>query len=386
MRLQRNIVFLSFAFLLIFFGFDGLQQYITISFTQQGFKELGFVSLIIIYSVFTLANPIAAMVVSRLGAKRSMMIAALFYTLYCLSLLSLRAELIVGASVLLGIAGALLWTAQTSYLVRASEPAVYGRNSGLFPTFFAIGAAGGVFVFGWILPMVGFEKSFFLFALFPLIAIILLLGLEDIRTQVQGTKWATVFGIARSKTALRFAAIWFPFNFIQGLVLGALPLEISQIMGSLRAVGVLTALFYISPIVLSYSIGRLSDKIGRRSMITLMYASALTGLGLLVVRSTPVFLVVAIVILAFNFGLFHTIGFALVGDVSTQKTLESFTALTWMVRSSAFVPALLFGAVLEHKQVTIASLLSIVFSYFIFWKIRKLSFPAIQSQIEQEVQ
>ncbi len=386
MRLQRNIILLSVAFLLIFFGFDGIQQYITISFTQHGLKDLGFASLIIIYIVFTLANPIAAMVVSAMGAKRSMMIAALFYTLYCISLISLNAVLITSASVLLGISGALLWTAQTSYLVRASEPSVYGRNSGLFSTFFAIGAASGVFVFGWILPMLGLEKGFFLFALFPLIAIVPLLLLDDIRTTVQGMKWATVFGIARSKTALRFAAIWFPFNFIQGLVIGILPLEINQTIGSLKAVGALTALFYIAPIALSYGIGRLSDRIGRRSMITVMYASALVGLGLLVVKDTPVVLVVSVVILAFNFGLFHTIGFALVGDVSTEKTLEPFTALTWMVRSSAFVPALLFGAVLEHKEVYIASLLSIALSYLIFWKIRKLSLPAIQRQIALEVQ
>jgi len=66
--MNRNILFLSLAFLLIFFGFDGIQHYITISLTEHGFPDLGFVSLIIVYSVFTIANPVAAMVVRILGS------------------------------------------------------------------------------------------------------------------------------------------------------------------------------------------------------------------------------------------------------------------------------------------------------------------------------
>ena len=78
-----------FAFLLIFFGFDGIQQYVTTYFDAEGVKSVGFASLLVIYIVFALINPIAAVIVSRIGAKRSMLVAVGFYTLYCLSLVLL---------------------------------------------------------------------------------------------------------------------------------------------------------------------------------------------------------------------------------------------------------------------------------------------------------
>src|SRR3989338_11054057 len=110
--IQRNVKLLSIAFLLIFFGFDGIQQYVTTYFDAEGVKSVGFASLLVIYIVFALINPIAAVIVSRIGAKRSMLVAVGFYTLYCLSLLTANTAVIYLASALLGAAGAMLWTAQ----------------------------------------------------------------------------------------------------------------------------------------------------------------------------------------------------------------------------------------------------------------------------------
>lgn len=213
-HITRNVKLLSTAFLLIFFGFDGAQQYVTTFFDEAGVKQVGFVSLLIIYVVFGLANPIAVVVISRIGAKRSMLAVVGFYTLYCLSLLTANSALVYAASVLLGAAGAILWTSQNSYLIRASDAAAYGANAGFFSTLFAIGAASGVFLLGLLLPAIGYPAGFALFALVPLIALVPLFLLQDIRAEAKSNKWREMRRALVSITALRVAAIWFAFNFI----------------------------------------------------------------------------------------------------------------------------------------------------------------------------
>src|SRR3989338_5610175 len=200
---NRNVKLLSAGFLLIFFGFDGIQQYVTTFFDEAGVKQVGFISLIVLYSVFTIVNPIGAVVISKIGAKRSMIGAVLFYTLYCFSLLTTSPALIYLASVLLGAFGAVLWTAQNSYLIRASDAAAYGRNAGFFSTLFATGAASGVLLMGLLLPALGYRGGFALFAFVPLVALLFLFRLEDIRMEEKGNKWREMRRAMASSTALR---------------------------------------------------------------------------------------------------------------------------------------------------------------------------------------
>lgn len=383
-RITRNVKLLSIAFLLIFFGFDGIQQYVTTFFDEAGVKSVGFASLFIIYVVFALTNPGAAVVIARVGAKRSMLAAVGFYTLYCVSLLNSQPFLIYVASALLGAAGAVLWTSQNSYLIRASDAAVYGANAGLFSTLFALGAASGVFLLGLLLPSLGYKTGFLLFALVPLAAVIPLFLLQDIRAESKGNKWREMRRAMVSITALRIAAIWFAFNFIQGLMLGIIPLQIKSTIG-VWAIGILGGMFYIMPMLFAYIFGKLSDLRGRRSMITLMYVLSIVGVGLMSGAHIPWVLVVAILVLALNFGISRTITFALIGDISTDQNVESITALTWMVQMVAFVSALLLSVVLEGVWLYGASLVGIALSYLWFYPIRFLSFVAIRERIAKEL-
>lgn len=383
-RITRNVKLMSLAFLLIFFGFDGIQQYVTVYFNEAGVKQVGFISLIIIYLVFTIFNPLAAVVVSKIGAKRSMASVVLFYTLYCLALLTKSPEVIYTASVFLGIAAAVLWTAQSSYLIRASEAAVYGTNAGFFSTMFAIGAASGVFIMGLLLPVLGYQGGFKLFAFVPLLAWPFLLQADDIRVEVRSRKWREMKRAMVSPTALRVSAIWFVFNFIQGLMLGVIPLEIKKTIG-VWAIGILVGSFYIMPMLFAYVFGKLSDLRGRRGIITLMYVLSIVGVGLMLGARQPIILVAAILLLAFNFGIARTISFALVGDISTEQNVESLSALTWMVQSFAFTAALFLSVVFEGQAVYLVSLASIIGSYLWFWPLRRFSLPEVRLRIQEEL-
>jgi len=130
--IPRNILFLSLGFFLIFWGFDGVQFFVTTFFEQQKIASVGFTSLILIYLFFTLGNPLAAIVVSHIGGKKSMMLGAVSYSLFIFALSLHNIPLLYAASILLGIGAALLWTGQNSYLIRASQEMSRGTNSGFF--------------------------------------------------------------------------------------------------------------------------------------------------------------------------------------------------------------------------------------------------------------
>src|SRR2546429_1131560 len=110
LSVPRDILLLSLAFFFSFAGFNSVQLYVTAFFVYIGFPRAGFQSLILIYLFLVLSEPLSALVISHYGAKRSMAIALLFYTLFILALLSKSIIIIYVASSLLGIAASFLWT------------------------------------------------------------------------------------------------------------------------------------------------------------------------------------------------------------------------------------------------------------------------------------
>ena len=134
--MERNVKVLSAGFALMFFGYNGVQQFITTYFEGLGMFDLGFSVLIVVYLSFMLASPISPVFVVRFRAKSCMAVAALFYSLFIISLLSRSEPVLYLTAVLLGIAAAVLWTAQNTYIIRMTSKAVHGASSGYFTTIF----------------------------------------------------------------------------------------------------------------------------------------------------------------------------------------------------------------------------------------------------------
>src|SRR3989338_5487349 len=108
--INRNILLLSLAFFFIFLGFSGVQQYVTSYFEDAGLSSVGFVSLILIYVFFTLTSLFSSMILVKIGSRLAMIIGALLYGSYIISLLYPRSWLVYVISALLGVAAGLLWT------------------------------------------------------------------------------------------------------------------------------------------------------------------------------------------------------------------------------------------------------------------------------------
>ncbi|MCK5176971.1 MAG: MFS transporter, partial [Candidatus Aenigmarchaeota archaeon] len=178
---SKEVKILSLSFFLIFLGFNGVQQYITVFFSDTGLIDLGFYSLILIYLCFTLSEPLSAVFVSKYGAKKCMIISSIFYSLFIISLLSKSVALIYLCSALLGIAASLLWTGQNSYLIRASDKKHYGENAGFFNSLQSLGSALGVFILGFLISVFLFDLSFLFFSIIPMLGFLLLFKLKDLK-------------------------------------------------------------------------------------------------------------------------------------------------------------------------------------------------------------
>nr|XP_058904816.1 UNC93-like protein MFSD11 isoform X3 [Kogia breviceps] len=86
----------------------------------------------IIYGVFSASNLITPSVVAIVGPQLSMFASGLFYSMYIAVFIQPFPWSFYTASVFIGIAAAVLWTAQGNCLTINSDEHTIGRNSGIF--------------------------------------------------------------------------------------------------------------------------------------------------------------------------------------------------------------------------------------------------------------
>lgn len=128
-----NVIVHGIAFMALFTAFQtsgAFQATVLDDVLHQ--PNLGFTSLSIIYVVFACSNFISPPVVEKLGARIGMLGGACFYTLFIASFLKPMAWSILAASALLGIAAAVIWTAQGNFLTMNTTDMNRGKYSGIF--------------------------------------------------------------------------------------------------------------------------------------------------------------------------------------------------------------------------------------------------------------
>ncbi|MDO8435822.1 MAG: MFS transporter [bacterium] len=383
---NNQVKILSLGFFLLFFGFGAVQYYQVVYFSAKGMAEVGFWSLILIYAFFALFSPLAAVLVARYGAKRCMIFASPFYSFFILTLLVKSVSLVYLASIFLGIAASLLWVGQNSYLIRASDKKSYGSNSGFFNVLVSLGGGLGLIILGFLVSRFSFGMPFLFYAVFPIIGFLSLFLLSDLRMEQKQNYFLLIKKAFTSATALKLASIGFIVNFILGLTLGIIPIEIKNTLG-LFYVGVLSSLIYVFPILFSYFSGKLSDIQGREKIIFFSYSLLLLGLISLIISSKPLFLILGIVALTLNWAIIRPILYALAGDITPVGNLESIIALFWTIQNLGVLSALVISQIWKNdmKIVYLISIVITAISFFILLPLLKLRIEKIKEKISQEM-
>ncbi|KAJ7406424.1 UNC93-like protein MFSD11 [Willisornis vidua] len=107
-------------------------QTVITNLNNTDFHGSGYTSMSIIYGVFSASNLISPSVVAIVGPQFSMVVSGIFYSLYIAVFIQPTTWAFYTASVFIGIAAAVLWTAQGNCLTVNSDENTIGRNSGVF--------------------------------------------------------------------------------------------------------------------------------------------------------------------------------------------------------------------------------------------------------------
>ncbi|NWV71563.1 MFS11 protein, partial [Malurus elegans] len=130
-----NIIILGVSFMFIFTAFQtcgNIAQTVITNLNSTDFHGSGYTSMSIIYGVLSASNLISPSVVAIVGPQFSMVVSGVFYSLYIAVFIQPATWSFYTASVFIGIAAAVLWTAQGNCLTVNSDENTIGRNSGVF--------------------------------------------------------------------------------------------------------------------------------------------------------------------------------------------------------------------------------------------------------------
>ncbi|XP_054077659.1 UNC93-like protein MFSD11 isoform X2 [Rissa tridactyla] len=130
-----NIIILGVSFMFIFTAFQtcgNIAQTVITNLNNTDFHGSGYTSMSIIYGVFSASNLVSPSVVAIVGPQFSMVVSGIFYSLYIAVFIQPATWAFYTASVFIGIAAAVLWTAQGNCLTVNSDENTIGRNSGVF--------------------------------------------------------------------------------------------------------------------------------------------------------------------------------------------------------------------------------------------------------------
>ncbi|VDM42621.1 unnamed protein product [Toxocara canis] len=150
----RNVIHLALGFICVFFAFNSqgfIEQTVISNAAKEGQidSNAGYYSLAIIYGFSMAANLVVAPAVDFLGAKWSMVLGGITYTLFQMGMLFLNGPYLYFSSALLGVGSAFIWTGQGKYLTMNSTKNTAARNSGLLWGLLQTSLlGGGIFLFG----------------------------------------------------------------------------------------------------------------------------------------------------------------------------------------------------------------------------------------------
>jgi MFS family permease len=141
----KCVILLSFGFFILMFSFGSGSTIASKALKENGYENLGFYSLAVLYLFLALSCLTASSIVYRLGPKVSLMCSALVYTIWIFSLgLTTKSNIylqpwivkviVYSASALCGIGAATLWVAQGKYLSDCAK--IYPERKGLYNSIF----------------------------------------------------------------------------------------------------------------------------------------------------------------------------------------------------------------------------------------------------------
>jgi MFS family permease len=338
--LSRDLVILSGCFLFAFMGPGAMQQFLVTNIAEKTGKSDAQCSWILamVYFAGVFWRIYSAHTIRFLGMYKTIVLGLCTYTFFivCVTLFGNYWLLLLAAAVW-GWGAAAVWITSPTQLLQTTDKKRYGLASGIFYSSVFIGQGAGVMILGSLLSNQRFQQvSMVAIAIGILGNFISLLlpkrqiscasplprSLATSATEVRGLssppKIADVFGVLRTIKSWEFVFIELAPSFGFGLLLGSFG-TFAKDLGRPDMVHWITISFYIARLLASWSVGGLSDLVGRDKVMRYMFLGAAIGLGVAVFSKSLAALSLAAAMLGLQSGTVPTVITAMVGDSTDER-------------------------------------------------------------------
>jgi len=363
---NRPAIVLIIAFCIIFAGYNAAQQYLSAVFHSSGAEAVAFVSLSIIYLSLAAANFMAPRICRRLGLKKSLFFSSLAYPVY-IAAVSVSSEwAIYASSVLIGVAGAVLWTAHGTYLMKVTNEKDRGFYSGLSFSLLNLGSTLMVFGASFFIEATGRSVTYAIFAVVALVGSLSLLMLTVIKGSEE--KSLSPIRLVKQKRMLLLVVFIFSVSLGSGLMAGSIPVRMTDLYG-LSMMGRLAGMYLFLTFLVPLVVGWLLDRHGIKAFAYLAVISQIVGFALMLSFQSVLLFGMGLALLAYANGSYMAAIYPII-TVSFKRDVDSAMAIRMTAMSLAVVAAIASSGVvsffIQGIALIIFSLLSLVTLYLFF--------------------
>jgi len=340
-----NLNRLSYGFALLFITIGSILQYITPYFYEMGDERMGFRVLIILYLGIFFANFFAPYFIARYGSQKMLVATSITYIISIIAMTMPNSYLIYAGTTLLGLSGAILWNSQNNYLIGISQSDNRGAQSGFFVAVYGVGYAFGVLLLGYLIELLDYQRAFYLITIFAFASVYLFYQMDELAHEKQRKSTKLPLHALKSPTLLKSVlSSYFIQSLLFGLAVSIVPLHIELITGNSIIVGLLSSLFFITPLFLSLFIGKISDTKGRGKMLIMGITIALIGLGIFHYASSLLQLIMGMVALSIAQSILFPMSIALQGDIATPSNQATITNIFVFFKYLGMILGIVLGS------------------------------------------
>lgn len=282
LHLSRNIRFLYLNRLLSQIGTGMLVIFTALFFYEKFNDSFTAVALIFAfaYGVFGLLTPVSAKLIERIGMKRMLITASLFFPLTTVSLVfwDYNPTLVLAAYLLFGALYRLLyWTPYHVDVAKFTEHNNRGKQLSLLSNLSEVALSFTPLVAGVIIALYGFEAVFIVVSVFTLISVIPLFYIEDV-VERYSFGYIETFRQIFKKGNRPMLLAYIGDGVQSSIRIVVWPIFIFSLLdGRYIIIGLITTLTVLVLIVLRFLVGELADRWNRKVLLTIGSVFATTG-------------------------------------------------------------------------------------------------------------
>lgn len=375
---DKKILGLSFGFAVFFFGFNGAEQFFAVYYNQLGIGRMALTALSIIYFAVIPGSLFAPWIVGRLGLKWAMGSSGIIYAAFVFALITKSPSVVYPLAALLGFFAALLGVARGTYLLKLAGNGrgfSYGEALGAQDSLRSVGSTLGVVGVGLVSQVLPLPAVFIGLGFVILLASLLFFKLPSLQGEARAIPFNRLVKVLNRSDFWLMAPLFFAGSFMLGISISTLPLILKGY--GLVVVGFVTSIFSFGPILLSVTLGKISDRnqgADRKKMLLLALLAGAAAAVLLAAAGPLWTTIIATLLVTGLFSAVNSAGGGLIGEVFAESDWEAAQGLLGIFGTLGVIVPLVSEAAIPREETLrlVALACFVAFAGLVFLRGRKL--------------